>query len=364
MAKIELLNALRGIFCHFSRFYILSAQYKGSIGKENISRDGNQYVFGYPCDDNNRTCFPYIINLSPGIYKFEAWGSGSSAWSVNSIESTPGCGGYISGILDLPNRLQIYAFIGISGAFNALKTPIDRPYDDSFYPGAATDVRLDVNPNYEWYDSVSLRSRIFVAGGGGSSEWPGSIGGNGGGLNGTNGQSDCNFDGSICPDVISEGGTQISGGKATNEVIFDENVNGYGLNGMFGVSPQSDGDMGGIGGSGYYSGASFTYSGAGGGGSSFISGHPECVALKNSESEETSNSNVHYSQIKFRSTKMKIGNTTMPLYYSRHSQGKGNHGKGALRITILCGYPCGSDFVDYNSARYIQFMIFLPCTCE
>lgn len=276
-------------------------------------------------------------------------------WFVKeSTPSIPGYGGYSSGILSLNKNLSFYAFIGSTAMFNALKSELT---GNSLYPGAATDIRLSVNENYDWYDPVSLRSRILVAGGGASSEWIGSIGGHGGGLNGSRGLSDCLNDGSICDDVKTTGGTQTSGGIATPENYFKD-VTSYGLNGTFGVSPQISGDMGGIGGSGYYSGASLYYAGSGGGGSSFISGHPGCIALKDSSSEAPSNSNIHYSRIQFTSTRMITGYNDMPLYFSAHSHGKGNKNRGAIRITILSYEP-----TDLNHNDIYSFYIFAVMIC-
>lgn len=237
--------------------------------------------------------------------------------------------------------------------FNAF-TVSSMPYY-YYMPGAATDVRLNVSSKFEWNDKVSLRSRIFIAGGGASGEWPGSKGGNGGGITGTDGVIDCNQNGGTCPQYYSTGGSQTKGGKASNPIWFNNYGYQSGLEGGFGVSTVTSGiDMGGIGGSGYWSGASVHVAGGGGGGSSFISGHPGCIALKSEKSNEPGNSSIHYSGISFTNTRTITGNNDMPLYYSLSAYGKGNGGRGAFRITLLSSY----DITD----KYENFVmdIFLP----
>lgn len=220
-------------------------------------------------------------------------------------------------------------------------------------PGAATDVRLSVNENFEWFDNVSLRSRIFVAAGGGSSEWKYSIGGNGGGLTGTRGYSDCGR-GGFDPDVITAGGNQTSGGNLSGFCRYEASTE---LNGLFGRSSVVSGDMGGIGGSGYYAGASVSSTGAGGGGSSFISGHEGCIAIKSDSSEEPSNTSIHYSNIFFSQTKMIVGNNTMPLYYSPSSRGIGNTGQGAFRVTILGSFiTCANNVLPIFQSRILIYV--------
>ncbi|EAY13408.1 hypothetical protein TVAG_424400 [Trichomonas vaginalis G3] len=109
---------------------------------------------------------------------------------------------------------------------------------------------------------------------------------------------------------------------------------------MASYNPNS-GDFGGMGGNGYYSGASIDYAGAGSGGSSFISGYEGCIAL-NSEADNSpnpNNSSIHYSGKYFINPIMIQGNNTMPLYTSA-SPGIGNSGRGAIRITVLAMHLC------------------------
>ncbi|EAY09326.1 loricrin, putative [Trichomonas vaginalis G3] len=137
----------------------------------------------------------------------------------------------------------------------------------------------------------------MVAAGGGGAEWAGSIGGNGGGLEGEPGHSACDSEGEVhyCSGVITNGATQKNGGSSSTD-------NGWRhANGKFEVAPLIEGstDMGGMGGNGYWSGATLDISGAGSGGSSFVSGYEGCIALKSEDSDEMSDTNsfVHYSNI-------------------------------------------------------------------
>ncbi|EAY02269.1 hypothetical protein TVAG_030850 [Trichomonas vaginalis G3] len=104
--------------------------------------------------------------------------------------------------------------------------------------------------------------------------------------------------------------------------------------------PNSTG-FGGMGGNGYYSGASIDYAGAGGGGSSFISGYEGCIAL-NSDADNSpnpNNSSIHYSGKYFINPIMIQGNNYMPLYTS-DSYGIGNLGRCVIRITVLSHFIC------------------------
>lgn len=264
--------------------YKLSDDNYGSL---NVTVHRNQYSFGYPCDSSTGNCTSYTVDLPPGTYKFEVWGS-----SAKFGYGTPGLGGYSSGILIINESLSLYLFVGSNALFNALLYP---PYI-GVYPGASSDIRLNVSSNFEWFDAVSLRSRILVAAGGGSAEFKDSIGGNGGGLEGESGQSDCTNTGPICPEIIMNGGTQLQGGFASKVNKFGTYVK-PGYDGLFGMSTNVNiSNWGGIAGNGYWSGGSPAWAGAGGGGSSFVSGHEGCIALNSSENENPNpnNSSVHY----------------------------------------------------------------------
>ncbi|EAX89270.1 hypothetical protein TVAG_257130 [Trichomonas vaginalis G3] len=332
-----------------------------SLGTLNVTHEFNQYTFGYPCSLSEYECTSYYVDLSPGVFQFEAWGSVGTKWkdakNPNTPPSIPGQGSYTSGIINISKNLRLYLFIGANTLFNNVKENLV----GSVLGGASSDVRLKLGNS--WHDIASLRSRIMVAGGGGGAEWPLSKGGNGG-LVGSNGETHCNFDETICNDIYSYGGNQKSGGRAStnNKFLWEERVFS-GINGDFGFVPVGnlDEDYGGLGGNGYWSGASQRYAGSGGGGSSFVSGHPGCITLQSEGSNVPSetNSPIHPSNYKFYSTSIISGNSQMPLYFSRTSSGIGNQNIGGIRITILsfCGiFSCINNIYNY---RFIISSLFL-----
>ncbi|EAY16075.1 PE-PGRS protein, putative [Trichomonas vaginalis G3] len=215
----------------------------------------------------------------------------------------------------------------------------------------------------------------MVSGGGGGAEWPGSIGGNAGGLIGGIGKTNCSYHSWDCSTVKSGGGTQTSGGAASPSVHSDDEtqpsggssptvrwITGFpGLFGMANIDYESA-DFGGVGGNGYYSGASVNYTGAGGGGSSFISGYEGCTALNSSldETPSQSNSSIHHTEIFFTSPIMIEGNKTMPLYFSPSSRGIGNSYRGAIRITDLSFKFCSDNLeLLYFHAKHIFICLFV-----
>ncbi|EAY16078.1 hypothetical protein TVAG_278440 [Trichomonas vaginalis G3] len=69
-------------------------QYKLSktVGTENVTRFKKQYVFGYPCNDNQFECSPYTVYLPIGSYQIEALGARGSYASWKEGPSYPGYG--------------------------------------------------------------------------------------------------------------------------------------------------------------------------------------------------------------------------------------------------------------------------------
>ena len=146
----------------------------------------------YPPTCDELTYYPYKLSLERGIYKFECWGAaGKVAYS-----GTAGLGAYTGGIITIEDEMTFFIYIGTTGFFNAVKTPVYL----GPHGGGATDVRL-VNGT-EWHDIESLASRIMVAAGGGSAEREPSIGGNGGDIEGGTSTYGSNFS--------CNGATQIS----------------------------------------------------------------------------------------------------------------------------------------------------------
>ena len=309
---------------------------KGQINETIQTR--KSIVLNYPCSDST-ICTPYVLDVSKGVYKFESWGSIGGQW--NGV-STPGLGGYTSGTLFVPKPTTFYVYIGNVGFFNAVKYA--KSYNYGVLPGGATDVRLTYSEN--WWDSKSLISRIMVAAGGGGAEWPASIGGNGGGLTGGESISAKDPTGSSVFSAHCPGATQTSGSECPT--LTFNNVQSPSVQGEFGSAGKTEPyigygkeDYGGFGGGGYYGGTSYQLSFAGSGGSSFISGHEGCKAVKEqTEFIEHTNTSYHYSGFIFTNTKMISGNETMPLPNSRTEEGI-HTGTGAFRITLLMyEYQC------------------------
>ena len=313
---------------------------KGTV-KETI-QTSKSLILKYPCS-SSFNCTPYVLKLSAGVYKFECWGSKGEGWEYEDKKSNPGLGGYTSGTLYISKPTQFFVYIGTIGFFNALKsfTTIGSTYAA---PGGATDVRLKYSE--DWWDNYSLISRIMVAAGGGGAEWEASVGGNGGGIQGGSSVSAKLNIGSEVYEEQCPGATQTSGSSECQN--FTISISGvattcypsYGSFGSAGTTQPVNGyDYGAFGGGGYYGGTSYQYAFAGSGGSSFISGHEGCDAVKDqSEVIEHTNQSVHYSHFVFWNTEMIPGNETMPLPESQ--SGKNIHnGEGAFRITLLM-YQC------------------------
>lgn len=243
-----------------------------------------------------------FIAPQTGKYKIELWGAdGVSAAGENAQ------GGYVKGDLDLSSNTQLHVYVGgkgqrISqavqgtsdgGGYNGGGNASNDEYsaNNRFGGGGATDVRLISGA---WNNFDSLKSRIIVAGGGGSySEFDG---GNAGGLIGYE----------YPHERSGGGGTQTSGGDAKISTLFPSypaQPGGFGYGGKGGSYASG-------GGGGYYGGGGGvrdTKDGGGGGGSSFISGHSGCDAI----AETTTSTNIihtgqsiHYSGYKFTNTQM------------------------------------------------------------
>lgn len=232
-----------------------------------------------------------------GVYKIETWGGKGRTETINgSYEDVlGGNGGYNSGLIYLPQALNLYIY--------AYEYSVSNPQFGN--GGGAADIRLIAGE----YDEVnSLRSRIMVAGGGGT----GNVyqqdlvpGGAGGGLVGGAGTTS-----SVggCTLGSATGGTQLAGGQGS---ITDTGTCAglSGSDGAFGIGGIYAGQSSGSGGDGYYGGGAHGFSNgivsSGGGGSSFISNYAGCVATTKTGGMIASN--VHYSGMRFFQTIMKQG---------------------------------------------------------
>lgn len=277
-----------------------------------------------------------------GTYKIAAWGASGGDVTINDATYQGGLGGYTSGLISLEENQTLYIYVGgfpssYEGGYNGGAQ--GGTGDDGKYTGGggATDIRIN---NGNWNNFDSLKSRIMVAAGGaGTGYYGGKItGGSGGGLIGYDGQLQSYDDNYI--HSVASGGTQTSGGSGMFKSHF-----GYSLKNTI----QNYGTGGG---SGYYGGGSGRATDdnvdSGAGGSSFISGHNGCDAIKKESTEDNiihTGGSIHYSGLYFTNTVMIDGNgynwtsekgdyLGMPSH-SDNSIIKGNHGNGYVRITML-----------------------------
>ena len=231
-----------------------------------------------------------------GTYKIEAWGASGGDVTINDVTYQGGLGGYTSGTINLEKNQKLYIYVGGSPS------------------------------NYEG----------------------GYNGGAGGGLNGY--QGTLKSGGVIDKNhIISTAGNQTSGGIGCFNC---GTANGKFGNGYFGFSTYTGYGYGTGGGSGYYGGGSGSDTAnnvsSGAGGSSFISGHNGCDAIKKESTEDNiihTGESIHYSGLYFTNTVMIDGNgynwTTekgnylkMPSHVDNTTM-TGNHGNGFARITMI-----------------------------
>ena len=281
--------------------------YGGPIPSE-FSNVDNYYLFTYPCEDKkDYTCYPFKIQINPGMWVFEAWGaSGSQHHKFN--QSMPGQGGYAKGTLTINEILTLYLYIGgTASRFNGGGNGVPG--------GSASDIRLDISSDSSnWNDTTSLRSRILVAGAGGGQE---RVCGGNAGESSTDNFTWLHQDNYSEQWIIENGGagTQEEGGKE-GSCYYNSTSIRIGKPGGFGYGGDGIGgdDDGPGGGSGYFGGGGIALAGAGGGGSSFVSGHPGCRAINGSNTDEivTTDNPIHYSEIYFNYTQIINGNQTMP----------------------------------------------------
>ncbi len=268
-----------------------------------------------------------------GIYKVELWGASGASYDETYHG---GNGGYVSGNIYLNKNNNLYVYVG---ATNICKEGTTGPSGYAYngggsvdnhdqWPGryfcgggGATDIRI-IKSN--WNDFDSLKTRIMIAGGGGGANFLDSsyyyaIGGSAGGL-------------------LSYIGT--SGVDKAPVLLQSSQTSGsyFGIGG----SHVTNG-----GGGGYYGGASNSWTG-GVGGSSFISGHNGCNAIKEESTEDNiihTGQSIHYSRLYFKNTVMidgegykwtdkKEGYVGMPSY-NDNSMITGNSGNGYARITLV-----------------------------
>ena len=339
---------------NFVKTYLKNPE-KGKVNE--TTQTSKSLLLNYPCPKSD-DCTPYVLELSKAVCKLECWGSKGGTWQENTKHSTPGLGGYTSGLLFIPKPTKFYVYIGNVGVFNAATITGLNSLAQGL-PGGATDVRLNYSEN--WWDNYSLISRVMVAAGGGGSEWVASIGGNGGGLTGGESISAKTITGSEVYPNHCLGATQTNGSKCETLANRIAAKGEFGTSGI--VSPVMNSgkqDYGAFGGGGYYGGTSYQYAYAGSGGSSFISGHEGCNSIKDQpDMIEHTGQPYHYSGFIFTKTEMISGNQSMPLPYNFHKNG--THSEiGAFRITLVF-YHCQCTFKRSLFFSLIPNLFILIC---
>ena len=259
--------------------------------------------------------------LFGGYYKIQLWGAAGGTGNLIAKAS------YTEGVVELRENEKIYVYTGQAATGNSTTFNGGGSCGSNCGAGGgATDVRLTPG---SWNDSSSLASRIMVAAGaGGQNTWSsGYRGGYGGALKGVTGAGDS----------PTTGATQIAAGISSGNVAAK--------NGKFGIGGNGE-NYGGGGGGGYWGGAAGKNSSTGNGGgsgSSYISGHLGCVAIKSQEeiapkddcSENPSiECSYHYSGKIFYDTVMIAGNEEMPTFDGSSTM-VGNSTNGYAKITFV-----------------------------
>ena len=276
---------------------------------------------------------PYTYTLGvPGTYRMECWGAaGGYGWTYDG--SQYGRGAYTAGDITFTQAQynsysNLYVYVGGRGQSSHKKRCLTRAggyngggtgeedndnNDSGGGGGGATDIRVT---NGTWNDATSLRSRIMVAGGGG-------------GGNDTQSGSSNNYANGMHgggPNITSQklGGWTNYRTVTVNQKVVAADASNYWTATQFGVGQNAvrrishHGDGGG--GGGYYGGCRSTatdgaWSGKAPGGSSFVSGHSECIAV---QSEDTNDPKTgtglqnHYSGLVFSNIDIIRGYNTIP----------------------------------------------------
>ena len=243
--------------------YITISSNTGKIIPEKYYQQINEksYKFLYPSKNSSDCKSVFKLILKQGKYHIECIGASGGKGSTNE----GGFGGYSSGILSVSEEISLFLFIGGQGS--SIKGTEGTYSPGGFNGGGGgrtgtkelnagsgggcTDIRMN---------SEKLEDRIIVAGGGGGSagcaDGGDNLGGNAGGLNGSNGTTHNNYYGT--------GGSQNMPGYCSAEGKANSGKNNVGGDAHAVFS------SGGGGGGGYYGGGGGDC-GGGGGGSGYVS---------------------------------------------------------------------------------------------
>ncbi len=246
---------------------------------------GNQYNYTITVKNGYVENFSYVASAQTftapqtGTYKIECWGA-SGGYNMILDGSPGGCGGYVSGEISLTKDQNLFVYTGQTGndygiysssyMFNGGGYANKKGSYCGACGGGATDVRTT---DGDWDDETSLNSRIIIAAGGG--------GGNSGYAGGLSGYS--GYDSGYTA-YQGKGASQSGGGVGGSSYYGSQagTAGTLGKGGIGGYNYTTESGGGSGGGGGLYGGGGSGGLGHGvwdgGGGSSYISGHPGCTA--------------------------------------------------------------------------------------
>ena len=302
---------------------------------------------------------PYYVFTAPvsGTYKMETWGANGGSTSGGN----GGVGAYASGEIFMLANEKMYIYVGgapsgDNGGYNGGGSiTAHQSENGGAAGGGATDIRyftsVPSSSDLIWNASNGLKSRLMVAAGGGGAKKTinpncGStsiLGGNGGATT----SNAATYNNNYCSGVLwtlTYGANQTTGG--TIDIYNSNSKSGTYNAGVFGYASNAEGyDIVSGGGGGYYGGASSGYGSIGTGGSSFVSGCENCVAI-NSSGNPT-DSNTHYTGKAFTNIRMVDGgsvgtteNTTKPVV--------GNNGYAKINL-ISIAYGSNLNNINENN---------------
>ena len=275
-------------------------------------------------------------------YVMECWGAqGGGGRSQAKLTDAGGKGAYVKGTINLQTNQTLFVYVGGKGGDAAVRQSVAGGYngggtgdhdhsDDEAAGGGggATDIRT---ADGAWNNFASLKTRIMVAAGGGGGETTNeakTLGGPGAAISGgapsKNGKSLASY-GTLSSQI---GGYQFGIGQ-DGVFISDNHPRGGGGGGWYGGVVTRDNEL-----DGFYASLGF-------GGSSFISGHSGCRAIKQSATVNTGGESNHES-----GSVVVIGNTSYEFSFTQMIAGDatqtkpgggtetGHSGNGYARITL------------------------------
>lgn len=278
------------------------------LGNNLITSFSKTTVWNYEYTGN----FQMFLAPKTGTYKLECWGA-EGGWRNDTSAKREGKGGYACGEINLTKGTALYVYVGQCG------NTVDNTSSYSFNGGGkgatknqagggATDFRLTSG---SWNNTASLRSRIIVAGGGGSVGAKSRAGGAGGGRDGISRTESYGTGGS--------GGSQVSAGSS------------YGEFGIGGSGTAKDSGYGGAGGGGWYGGGGAVPDSSGdddrggGGGSGFVLVEKEFQYVPSGYTPNRS----HF----LANTQLIDGTKSLPSPEGMNLTGRSAH--GYARVTLL-----------------------------